>query len=157
MKPRSALVAAIACGAAAVLLVGADRAFSVNAILEVRAPDGSWKTAAELGAEQHPTSMAFCGTHFRLTLDNSLPWAATTDVTIAASGPGGERTLLDEPWRLGAGESRSHEFQVPNGTFESPGPRPDTGLVKGSGSVSVLLDHDYRKQLYASACLKEDA
>jgi hypothetical protein len=158
MKTRTALLAAIACGAAAVVLVGADVAFNVDALLEVRAADGSWKTAAELGGSPRAyPSVAFCGSHFRLTVTNHLLWATTTDVTITASGPGPQKLLLDEAWHLGAGESKVHEFQVPSGTFDTQPARSDGVPVKGSGSVEVLLGHDYGRQLYAQACEESTA
>lgn len=159
MKTRSALVAAIGCGAAAVVLVGADLAFNVDAVLEVRTEGGSWKTVSELGSgseRPYATPIASCGSHFRLTLHNGLPWGTSTDVSITAFGLGDTRILLDQTWHLGAGESKSHEFQVPSETLEGPS-RPGDAPVKQSGSVEVMLDRDYARQLYASACEGEAA
>lgn len=156
MKTRTALVAAIACGAAAVLLVAADLAFNVDATLEVRGADGSWTTVGRL-REPYAAAPTPCGDQFRLHLHNGLPWGTTTQVTVLASGASPQaKTLLDEPWSLGAGASRDQEFQVPASAFEAAGPG-GAPVKSGYATVQVLLGHSYARTLTAQACPAEAA
>jgi hypothetical protein len=156
MKPRSALLAAIACGAVAVALVAVDLAFNVDARLEVRGADGTWRLSATTEAVKSYPTAAICGTHFRLTFHNGLLWSTSRHVTITVSTSGslGSTTLLDETWSVGARSEKVHEFDVPNSTVETPNPNDSRAPFKISGSVQVSFGTGYANQLYAPACME---
>jgi hypothetical protein len=118
MKPRWALAASIACGTAAVLLVGLDLAFNVDAHLDIKGRDGSWATVTKSGPSSPYARTPACGNDFRLVVHNGLPWSTTQVVIIQ---PEGQQTIapMTQTWTLRAGETRSWEFHL-NGTANPP-------------------------------------
>src|ERR1051326_7106744 len=152
MKTRSALWAAVACGAAAVALVGADLALNVDVRLEGRGTDGVWRTLSSTGGRPGPGPVVPAtagGNHFRLVAHNGLLWSTTLPITITASGQDGPVTLLQESWTLAPGAQRVYEFSAPNSTFASSAP-PGGVPAKAIGNVQVSWG-DAVGQLYASA------
>ena len=116
MRPRSALVAAMVCGAAAVLIVGVDTALNVDATLEVRAADGSWQAVSSTRDSNGPyVRTPTCGTDYRLTLHNGFPWSSTSAVVIARSSAAPDH----QTWTLSAGETRSSQVFHLNATAPS--------------------------------------
>jgi hypothetical protein len=105
MKPRSALFAAIACGAAAVLLVGVDLAFNVDVTFEALS-DGSWLPVASTKMTgPNFARVPACGQDYRLTIHNGMPWSSTQSITFLPNGG----PALHQTWTLSAGETRSSE------------------------------------------------
>lgn len=148
MKPHSALAAAVACGAAAVLLVGLDLAFNVGVRLDARASDGSWSLVESSagGASDSPARPVPCGNQFRVTVHNGLPWSVTRTVTVQPGGPGEAATSQD--WTLAPWQSRTWEFHL-NGTSSAP-TSPTGAPPKGADSVSVQVGTTIF--LYAQVC-----
>ncbi|HUR64016.1 MAG TPA: hypothetical protein VM241_06000 [Candidatus Thermoplasmatota archaeon] len=140
MKTRSALAAAIACGAAAVALVGIDLALNVDVTFEVLS-GGAWvPVASTKGGDAYSYARGpGCGQDFRLTAHNGMPWSSSLDITITRSG--------GAPWHLGwtlsAGETRSTEVFHLNATAPA-------GAGKAAESISVQVGHDFFA--YGSPC-----
>jgi hypothetical protein len=133
MKTRSALAAAIACGAAAVALVGADLALNVDVTFEVLS-GGAWvPVASTKDAGASYARVPACGQDFRLTAHNGMPWSSSLDITVIQNG--------GAPWHLGwtlsAGETRSTEVFHLNATA------PNGGIPKPSESISVQVGRDF--------------
>jgi hypothetical protein len=141
MKPNSALLASLSCGAAAVLLVGLDLAFNVDAALEVQS-GGSWETLMSTkDSGSYPVRGPACGKDFRLTIHNGMPWSSKVDITFQLSNG----NPMHQTWTLSAGETRSSEGFHLNGTAQ-----PSGVPSKGFSSLSVQVGTLFYG--YASAC-----
>jgi len=141
MKPRSALLAAIACGALALLLVALDLAFNVEARLEAQQADGSWATVATTAYHDPRDSTIVqasgrCAQQFRLIVHNGMPWASRVRLQINGFGAG--IVLPPQTWTLAAGGEQSFSFAQPNVTATlangTQGQRAESFVVQFPGS-----------------------
>ncbi|HUR64400.1 MAG TPA: hypothetical protein VM241_07960 [Candidatus Thermoplasmatota archaeon] len=143
MKTRSALAAAIACGAAAVALVGADLALNVDVTFEVLS-GGAWvpvQSTKDMEGRPYAVRGPGCGQDFRLTAHNGMPWSSSLDITLLRDGA--------NPWHLGwtlsAGETRSTEVFHLNATAPAP-----AGGAKSAESIQVQVGRDF--SAYGTPC-----
>jgi hypothetical protein len=147
MKTRSALLAAMACGAAAIVLVGLDLAFNVDATLEAKDADGNWATISTSSPGNYARPIG-CGNDFRLSVHNGMPWATKMTVAVQPFSAASARPM-EEAWPLAAGETRTWEFHL-NGTATPAG---GSGLPsKGVDSVQVTVGRGIL--LYATVCAR---
>jgi hypothetical protein len=131
MKPRSALAAALACGAAAVALVGMDLAFNVDVTLEVLAGSTWVPVSSTKGAgAPYPVGLA-CGQDFRVTAHNGMPWPSKVDITLLRNGV----TPSQIGWTLAPGETRTTEVFHLNATA--------SGGAKPPESIQVHVGRDF--------------
>ncbi|MEA3143062.1 MAG: hypothetical protein QOG31_386 [Thermoplasmata archaeon] len=141
MKTRSALVAAIACGAAAVALVGADLALNVDVTFEVLS-GGAWvPVASTKDAGASYARLPACGQDFRLTAHNGMPWSSSLDITFLRDGV----NPWHLSWTLSAGETRSTEVFHLNATAPAP-----AGGAKPAESIQVQVGQDF--SAYGTPC-----
>jgi hypothetical protein len=140
MKTRSALLAAIACGAAAILLVGVDLTLNVDATLEVLS-GGTWQEVASTKDSGTYARGPVCGQDFRLTVHNGMPWSSKVAITLVHDGG----NAAHQTWTLSAGETRSSEVYHLNGTLA-----PGGGPAKGFSSLQVQVGDDFFAS--ANAC-----
>lgn len=152
MQPRLALVLALACAALAISAVAVDLAYELEAHLDTRDGEG-WRTVSTSAQDSsaYPVIDRGCaGADLRLRVHNERLLPADVRVHLSyTTGAQGAVVLLDETWHLARGESRTHEFTIPDSAFTAG----TTGTIeKAYVSVSAQVD-----ALYVGTCVEETA
>lgn len=152
MQGRTALIAAIACGAVAVAIVALDLNFGLEAELQAL-DDGEWVSTSDGSLYREP-GFGCVGRDLRLHVDNNRFVAAEVDVHVSYYDlQGNTVTVLDDTWELAAGESRDHAFRIPDSAFVPRETDNDTG-PKPFGGYTVSVNA-YAGDIPMYACVQE--
>jgi hypothetical protein len=147
VQPRLALGLALACAALAISAVAVDLAYELEAHLDSRDGDG-WRTISTSAQDSYayPGFANCAGPEMRLRVHNDRLLSADVRVQLSySSGSEGNVILVDETWHLARGETRTHEFTIPDSAFT-----PRTAPEKAYVSVNAQVD-----SLYLGACVEE--
>lgn len=147
----TALAAAVACGALAVVAVGVDLVYSIQATVEQRQEDGTWKTVAQgdMSYPRAPFGPGCAAGDLRVTVDNHRPMGATVRVLATHYGASGSSSLLDETWHLEAFEARTQELPaLPASAFH-------TGAPDGSKTTASVEFQVEGVTAWMSVCVSE--
>lgn len=124
MRPRTALIASIACGVVGITVVALDLQYTLTVVLEAK-DDGVWRPVARYpygDGRDYETPAGCQGPTMRLVVDNHRPIPADLRVEITFTNATTLRTTTvhDEVWDLPAFGSRAFEFTLPASAFEGP-------------------------------------
>lgn len=149
MQPRLALGLALACAALAISAVAVDLRYELEAHLDDR-EGGGWRTVSTSAQDSYarPGFASCAGPEMRLRVHNDRLLPADVTVHLSySSGPQAPVVLVDETWHLARGETRTHEFTIPDSAFGS-GSGVDMPYLSVNAQVGAL---------YLGTCVEEAA